>query len=328
MLSNPVFLALVCLVAGGVITYWVTWLFSRKGPSKEDYAAMRQDLLAIDRRHEREFQQYLDGLPHAPAAVKGPFERGQEAQKHRRWDEAIAIYDSALVEVLSNQQSQKVALYSLIGICHHRAGRMEQALSSITQSMALAKKISDRPGWAVALYNKGLVLAQQGKRVEASKTYDELWSRFGKDTLPVIRAMLASSLNNKGLFLEEQGKPEVAIRNYDEVVRRFGKDTLPVIRRSVATALRNKGVALDHQGKHEEVVRAFDDMNSRFGDATEPGIRAQVATALSNKGALLGQQGKSDEAISTLQALIARFGKDTEPEVKTTVESAKSMLAK
>jgi tetratricopeptide (TPR) repeat protein len=167
-------------------------------------------------------------------------------------------------------------------------------------------------GMALALYNKGVTLAELNRQEEALETYDELLRRFGDATEAALREQVADTLINKGVALGQLNRGEEAIKTYDDVLRRFGNSAEPKWREQVADALVKKGVALGQLHRSEEALDIYEDVLRRFSDAAEPMLRERVASALYNKGVTLGELNRDEEAIGAYDEVLRRFGNATE----------------
>ena len=80
--------------------------------------------------------------------------------------------------------------------------------------------------------NQGFVLGELGRSEEEIGIYEEVNTRYGKDTDPGVRKQVASALFNQGVVLGELGRSAEAIRVYKQVDERYGKDTDPGVRES------------------------------------------------------------------------------------------------
>ena len=85
-----------------------------------------------------------------------------------------------------------------------------------------------------AIFNKSVILVQQGKARAGIEAYDMAINRFGNDTAPGVREWVAKALVNKGTTLGQLGDAGGRIAAYEEAVQRFGNDTTPGIRDLVA----------------------------------------------------------------------------------------------
>src|SRR6516165_2863195 len=61
---------------------------------------------------------------------------------------------------------------------------------------------------AEALYSKGIVLAQSGRKEEAIAILDDVVRRFGTASEPQLREMVATALGSKGDILDDLGRYE------------------------------------------------------------------------------------------------------------------------
>ena len=90
---------------------------------------------------------------------------------------------------------------------------------------------------ADALFNKGVMLCQQGHAQEALETWDKLVLQFGNAQNPNIQRDVASALLNKGsLLIKFDHRHQEARAAWDELIRRFGKTQNPMIQQIVTWA--------------------------------------------------------------------------------------------
>ena len=76
---------------------------------------------------------------------------------------------------------------------------------------------------ASALLNKGITLAQLGRKEEALDACQEVVNRFGECSSPEILESVVAALFCKGVDLAALNRPEEALAAYDEVASRLGE---------------------------------------------------------------------------------------------------------
>jgi len=150
------------------------------------------------------------------------------------------------------------------GVSLANLGRREEAIRCYDRALEIDPRDAD------AWYNKGVSLADLGRRDEAIHCYDR--------TLE-IDPRYAKAWYNKGNSLDNLGRREEAIRCYDRALEIDPRD---------AKAWYNKGVSLDNLGRREEAIRCYD-------RALE--IDPRDAKAWYNKGVSLDNLGRREEAI-------------------------------
>ncbi len=178
-----------------------------------------------------------------------------------------------------------------------------------------------------ALFNKGVVLAQTGRREEAIEAYDELVRRAGTAREPGLKEAAVKALFNKGASLAGARRLEEAIAVYDELVQRYAGDPEPGLSEAVGKALVNKGVALAELRRLNEAIAVLDDVVRRWGDSRDPTLRERASKALLNKASALLQLRDRELALRTYDEIVTRFGEDTEPVVLEQVEIARRSKA-
>lgn len=202
------------------------------------------------------------------------------------------------------------------------SGELMQAmeiLDSVVTNFGETEELALREPVAIALLNKGVVLAGLGCLEPAIEAWNSVVARFGDAGEPVLHGLVVRALVNKGSALAEMGRLESAIEAYGSVVARFGDAEEPALREEVAKALVNKGYDLAKLGRLEAAIEAYDTVVTRFGDSREPALREQVARALVNKSAALGTLERLEAVIEVYDSLLARFGDAEEPELREQV---------
>jgi len=162
----------------------------------------------------------------------------------------------------------------------------------------------------------------------AVATYDRLDQRFGQETDPAIRPIIADALFKKGETLAEQGDTRAAIAAYEEIDRRYAADKDPSFRQRAVRALFAKGTLLSRQGTGEEpdgeipaatirptgdiaaAVAVYDDIVQRFGRDKDPAIRNSVGGTLLKKSEALRLAGDEQGTIAVYDEIAERFGSD------------------
>ncbi len=148
----------------------------------------------------------------------------------------------------------------------------DEAIRHYTAALAL------RPRSAVACYNLGTALKNQGKLDEAIACYRRALE---------LHPNLAPAHNNLGAALKDQGQLDEAIACYRRAIE---------LDPNHAMALNNLGVALKDQGQRDEAITCY-----RRAIELDP----KHAMAHNNLGVDLHEQGQLDEAIACYRRAIA-----------------------
>ena len=163
---------------------------------------------------------------------------------------------------------------------------------------------------ASVLVNKGAVLDELNRPLQALDAYDHMLGRFGKSETSTILPSVANALANKVAVLGRLSRPQEALDVCDYMLGRFGKSKISTILPSVASALVNKGAALDMLGRPQEALDTCDEMVRRFdGNETED-IHQSVGMALVNKGAALGGLNRPEDVLTACDQAIEHFGQN------------------
>ena len=161
-----------------------------------------------------------------------------------------------------------------------------------------------------------------GRLDEVLSILEEIVTRFGEATDPLVMQVVAKAMHNTGTTLGEMGRVEEALVASDEAITRFGSSTDPVLLGAVAGSVVNKAVALGELGRAEEALVAYDAVITRFGQADEQVLVQSVAGALFNKGVELQQLGRLEEAVAVYEEVTARLGESKDPIVMQEVARA------
>jgi len=167
------------------------------------------------------------------AAAKGArsewFTKGLEADRARRYDEAVGHYDRAIAEDSGNVR----ALFNK-GVALQMLERHADALESYDRALVLDP--SDAEIWS----NKGLALRAMGRMKEAIHCYDSAIELDPDD---------ASVWSNKGVALRIIGDVEGAIDSYDRALKLESED---------AGIWSNKAVALQMLGRYDDAMHCLE----------------------------------------------------------------------
>jgi tetratricopeptide (TPR) repeat protein len=157
-----------------------------------------------------------------------------------------------------------------------------------------------------ALWNKGIVLGQLGRREDMIHAWDEFVQAYGAASNLRVRVRVAKALVSKGATLLAMRQCEGAIVVCDEVFNRFNAATEGPLREATAAALRNKGIAFHQLGECEQALGIYAQVVRLFGSAEELEMRKVVAGALHYMAIALDSLGRTEDA-NAIYAGIAEF---------------------
>ena len=193
-----------------------------------------------------------------------------------------------------------------IGIREYRAGRVAEAVASLTAALKLApmhaagwsdlgavhaasgrfdeamacydRALSIRPNHVDALNNKGAALTALGRWADALASLDRALAVDSKRAAPH---------NNRGGVLRELGRLEEALASFDRAL---------VLDRNHCDALNNRGNVLVDLGRAAEALESYD--RALFANA-------DFASALSNRGNALMRLGRPRDALGSYEKALA-----------------------
>jgi len=189
-------------------------------------------------------------------------------------------------------------------------------------------KDSDRSWGVWAIFYQADLQRQLRNPRAAVASYERLDQRFGQETDPTLRPIIADALFKKAETLTEQGDTRAAIAAYDEIDYRYAKDRDPAFRQRAVRALFAKGSLLGKQGMGEEpdneapivnlrptgdtvaAVAVYDDIVQRFGHDKDPTIHNMVGGTLLKKSEALRLVGDDQGTVAVYDEIVTRFGND------------------
>jgi hypothetical protein len=172
---------------------------------------------------------------------------------------------------------------------------------------------------ARALFDKTWYLRDGNQQEEAHGVHQELMSRYGNCSDPVIQEVVGKSLINDGFAWGMEGHAGQEFAAYDEVIDRLEGVGHPAFEKLIATAMVNRIYRLKALGQSEEVIRACDALIGRFGDSADPIAQSRLAEAMLEKGILLSKQIGYTEALAVFHEVTQRFESSDDIEVQVTV---------
>ena len=128
----------------------------------------------------------------------------------------------------------------------------DHLLTATTAQLAEGGFFTTRPlsvpqlhaNFARYLLRKGRAMANEPEPEAALAVFDDLIARFGDDTTPDIREIVADGMHNKALLLEKLDRVSEAVATYDDLIARYDGDEPINLRNLVAIAFHNKAVLL------------------------------------------------------------------------------------
>ena len=192
------------------------------------------------------------------------------------------------------------------GIREYRAGRLAEAVASLTEALKLApmhaagwsdlgavhaasgrfdeamacydRALSIRPNHVDALNNKGAALTALGRWADALASLDRALA---------VNSKRAAPHNNRGGVLRELGRLEEALASFDRAL---------VLDRNHCDALNNRGNVLVDLGRAAEALESYD--RALF-------VNSDFASALSNRGNALMRLGRPRDALGSYEKALA-----------------------
>ena len=243
-----------------------------------------------------------------PILADAAYLTGPEATYYYRSDRTCEDDLTALGECLFGLGDAS-GLNSL-ALSYHRLRNQRSAVAlweGVAAQFLDSQDSSLREEAAKAIFNRGVVLAEQNMLNEAIVCNDQVVEYFGAEKRAGIRELVAMALFNKGVALEHQDRLDDAIASYTEIVSRFNADEDARVREQVAKALYNNAVALMQQGKRDDEIACWTEIVVRFDANKEPWLRWLVAMAYYNKGGALNLQNKLDDEIACYEEFLDRL---------------------
>jgi hypothetical protein len=93
---------------------------------------------------------------------------------------------------------------------------------------------------------------------QSAEAYEQLSDRFGNDTNPAIREIVAKAMVNMGDALGRAGKAGQERAAYEAVIDKYGHDSASTLRAIVAIALVNRGKLLEEDEERNEASSSYE----------------------------------------------------------------------
>ncbi len=225
---------------------------------------------------------------------------GAVLQRQRKWQEAIDIYNQAIL-----LKPDFAEAYSNRGNALHQQGKLDEALESYDRAIQI------KPDYAIAFFNRGNVLCQLRNLEEGLKSYDKAIE---------LKPDSAEAYSNRGNILGELGELEEALTSYNKAIAlksdyveahsnrgnilgflgyldeaQKSYETAIKLKPSYAQAHSNLGSVLEQTGRLIDAIESYDKAITLKPDFVE---------AYSNRGNVLAQLGKPDEALENFDKAI------------------------
>ena len=161
---------------------------------------------------------------------------------------------------------------------------------------------------AVALFNQGVDLLNEGQAEAAVSIWDDLICQIGDTEAPTLRELVCAALVERAGALGTLNRPADALAVSDQLLDRVGDRDEPRLRKHVARALINRGVALARLDRLQEAMEAWDEVEHRFKKSENPDLQEAVGIALLNIADGLGKLDRPANAITVLDTVGRWFG--------------------
>jgi len=232
-------------------------------------------------------------------AMTLPLNLGEYLTWRRRFDDVLTVLtvsrDSA--RQLNDRGSEATALTTL-GVALREVRRVEEAISTHQDAVAIFRETGDRRGEGIALNNLGIALREVRRFEEAISAHQDA---VAIDRETGNRHSEGLALVGLGLALQEVRRVEEAISTHQDAVAIF-QETGNRHREGIAR--NNLGLALREVRRFEEAISAHQDAVAIF---RETGNRHSEGLALVGLGRALRQVRRLEEAISAHQDAVAIF---------------------
>jgi tetratricopeptide (TPR) repeat protein len=243
---------------------------------------------------------------------------GRSTGRLRRLDETITSGSSSS-EAVANALAEKFSTL-------HRLGRHDDAVEVCDE--IVDRYVDDASpalvaAAAEALFNKGVVIGENGDLMSSLDAHRDLRTRFGAAQDAQVRTYVARGWFNEASTLAELGRVADSIVAYRGLVEGMTDDANPDVQEQVAMALVNLGLAYADAGRRDDELATYAMTVDRFGDNNASFARKQVAVALHNRLHVLRMFGRTDEWETTNADFQRRFARDRDPAIRAIVASAR-----
>ncbi|MDD4879512.1 MAG: tetratricopeptide repeat protein [Candidatus Omnitrophica bacterium] len=154
--------------------------------------------------------------------------QGKQLATHKKWDEAIALYNKAIKE----NPNYGYAFISK-GIAYMSQGELDRAISNFSESIDVS------PEYTEAYQNRGVLLEYKGQFNKALKDFDKA---IAADPTSYVLYF------NRGMARVYKGQCDLALPDLEKAIE---------LKPDYAKAYINKGVALEDLKRNDEAIAAY-----------------------------------------------------------------------
>ncbi|MDR2637852.1 MAG: tetratricopeptide repeat protein [Zoogloeaceae bacterium] len=133
---------------------------------------------------------------------------------------------------------------------------------------------------------------------------EEVIRRYGKDTDPAVRQVVAQTRVIMSTYLTARGRQKEALAALEEVIREYEEDERPEIQEIVLRAFLEKATAQEKDGQLEEALATLDKIAQHYDRSLNPWAGQALANALFKKGEILGKQKQCKDAAAAYEMAI------------------------
>jgi tetratricopeptide (TPR) repeat protein len=130
---------------------------------------------------------------------------------------------------------------------------------------------------------------------------EEVIRRYGKDTDPEVRQVVAQTRVIMSTYLTARGRQKEALAALDEVLQEYEEDKRPEIQEIVIRAFLEKAAAQEKDNQLEEALATLDKIVQRYGKTSEPWMVPVLANAYFKKGEILRRQERCTDAATAYE---------------------------
>jgi tetratricopeptide (TPR) repeat protein len=239
----------------------------------------------------------------------------------RLFGRAAAAHDASTALV-----SESLLLRACILRALDREMEAESLLNEVEERFAQSEDGQTRAYAAEALFDKGVMIADQGEHERAITVFDVVIGRYGADPEPVVLAEVAPAMMQKGVQLCETGRFDEAVAVNDDLIDAYRDSTVPRVRQQVAIGTRNKAGALQRLNRLQDALEECDEL-IRYGEAAGPRVTPEFAWGFYSKAGNLRRLGQPEQARTVLSEVVSRFDGYKDKRVQAMVEDARKRLS-
>ncbi len=212
---------------------------------------------------------------------------GRFWEVHGHWSEGRGVCAEMIARPGPGDPAARAKVLVCAGNLALSQGDGVEARRAYEESLAIRRRLGDKPGIAQSLNSLGLIAWTRGAFDESRQLYEE--------SLAVRRELgdergIALSLNNLANLARDQGEHDEARRLHEEslsIKRRLGD------RRGIASSLNNLGVVLRRLGDYRRARTCYEES---LGIRREIGDKQGIAQSLNSLGNLAEEEGEHAEA--------------------------------